>query len=350
MDKFWKFKNQTTTSAELLLYGPISSQSWWGDEITPKQFAQDLKDLGPIMTLNVRIDSGGGDVFAGVAIHNMIKRSCNNVNVFIDGLAASAASMIAMAGTTITMMSGTMMMIHNPLSTLMGMYCSAELRSIADVLDKVKESVSTIYEQKSGKTTEEMSKIMDDETWLTPQDALEMGFCDCVDASVVATMSLDRNCLISNGVSFDLSKFKHIPKIKNAVLTPAPIKNEEEIILDINELKTKYPDLYNAAMQEGVTAERARMKAIDSLSLPGHDAIVNKARYETGATAERVAMEIIVAEKSIRENVVKNLAADAAASGANGVAATPPPNKAVEEAEIKAVADKIAAGANERRK
>src|SRR5690554_4888276 len=103
--KFWRFKNATGDDGvgELYLYGEISDTTWWGDEVTPKQFITDLKSLGDIRTLNVYINSYGGDVFAGHAIHSQLKRHKATINVYIDGVAASAASIIAMAGDTIFM-------------------------------------------------------------------------------------------------------------------------------------------------------------------------------------------------------------------------------------------------------
>ena len=121
--KFWSMTKPTNDSADLLLYGPISESSWWGDEITPKQFADDLEALGDVSEINVRINSGGGDVFAGQAIHSMLKRHAANVTVYVDGLAASIASIIAMAGDTVVMPRGAMMMIPGHWRGVMPMNC-----------------------------------------------------------------------------------------------------------------------------------------------------------------------------------------------------------------------------------
>ena len=112
--KFWSFKALDETTGELLLYGEISDISWWGDEVTPKQFKEDLDALGDIDVLNVYINSPGGDVFAGQAIYSMLKRHKAQVKVYIDGLAASIASLVAMAGDKVIMPANAMMMIHNP--------------------------------------------------------------------------------------------------------------------------------------------------------------------------------------------------------------------------------------------
>src|SRR5690606_6275695 len=120
---------------ELLLYGPISDFSWWGDEVTPKQFKEELDALGDIGELRVYINSPGGDVFAGQAILSMLKRHSARKVVYVDGLAASAASIVAMAGDTIRMPRNAMMMIHNAWTITAGN--ANDLREVADALDRV---------------------------------------------------------------------------------------------------------------------------------------------------------------------------------------------------------------------
>src|SRR5690554_544642 len=126
-------------TGELILYGEISDYTWWGDEVTPKQFKEDLDALGDIDILNVYINSPGGDVFAGQAIYSMLKRHKAYVNVFIDGIAASIASLIAMAGDKVIMPANAMMMIHNPWVFATGN--ANDLRKIADDLDKIRDSM-----------------------------------------------------------------------------------------------------------------------------------------------------------------------------------------------------------------
>ena len=130
--KFWNFKAQDG-NGELMLYGEISSATWYGDEITPKQFKDDLDSLGDIENLNIYINSGGGDVFAGQAIYTMLKRHKAFKTVYIDGLAASIASVIAMAGDKIIMPKNAIMMIHNAWTVVAGN--KDELRKMADDMD-----------------------------------------------------------------------------------------------------------------------------------------------------------------------------------------------------------------------
>ena len=191
--KFWNLKALDEKTGELTLYGEISNETWWGDEVTPKEFKADLDKLGDIDTLNIYINSPGGDVFAGQAIHSMLKRHKTHKNVYIDGLAASIASVIAMAGDTIFMPKNAMMMIHNPWT--IGMGNSTEFRKLAEDLDKIRESLIAAYEGHSALTRDEIISIMDAETWLTASECEEYGFCDAVQEEKQMAASIDKSVL-----------------------------------------------------------------------------------------------------------------------------------------------------------
>lgn len=177
--RFWNFKSLDEKEGELTLYGEISNETWWGDEVTPKEFKSDLDNLGEIDTLNIYINSPGGDVFAGQTIYSILKRHKAHKNIYIDGLAASIASVIAMAGNTIFMPKNAMMMIHNPWTV--GMGNADEFRKLAEDLDKIRESLIAAYEGHSALTRDEIIEIMDAETWLTASECEEYGFCDVVE-------------------------------------------------------------------------------------------------------------------------------------------------------------------------
>lgn len=179
MNKFWKFSNKVSGegSSNLYLEGEISSETWWGDEVTPEAFRDELRQMKGDLT--VHINSPGGDVFAGVAIYNALKDySKGKVVVKVDGLAASIASVVAMAGDEIIMSPGSMMMIHNPWS--IGVGSSDELRKAADTLDQIKDSILPIYTERSGMSEDEVKDLMDAETWMTAEKAVELGFADTV--------------------------------------------------------------------------------------------------------------------------------------------------------------------------
>jgi len=206
--KFWEVKAAANDVGELYIYGDITSYKWDDTDITAKDFAEDLKALGDLKTLNIYLNSLGGSVFQGQAIFSILKRHSAYKNVYIDGIAASIASVIAMAGDTISMPKNAMVMIHNPWTFAMGN--SADLRKEADALDKIRESMIVAYMDKiQGKTTEEeLIDLLDAETWLSAQDCFDRGFCDeLLEEKQIAASCLDPEML---------SKYKNTPdSIKN---------------------------------------------------------------------------------------------------------------------------------------
>lgn len=219
-NKFWNFK-ATDTKGELYLYGDISDYSWSGDEITPKQFKSDLDSLGDITQLDIYINSPGGDVFAGQAIYTMLNRHKAYKTVYIDGLAASIASVVAMAGDKVVMPKNAMMMIHKAWSIMMGN--STDMRKIADDMDKMEESIVAVYQAKTGLETDKINEIMAAETWLTAEDALSYGFIDEIEKAVNMAAKVKDT---------DLSKYKNSPRFIFEEVPPieeAKEPTEEEI-------------------------------------------------------------------------------------------------------------------------
>jgi ATP-dependent Clp protease protease subunit len=177
--KFWNWvKNEAPDSfgSERTLYldGEISDETWYGDEVTPKLFKDELNSGEGNITL--WINSPGGDVFAAAQIYNMLMDYPYDVTVKIDALAASAASVIAMAGTKVCMSPLAMLMIHNPITVAIG--DSEEMQKAIDMLSEVKESILNAYEIKSGLSRSKISKLMDAETWMNAKEAKKLGFAD----------------------------------------------------------------------------------------------------------------------------------------------------------------------------
>lgn len=217
--KFWSFSNDASSGhGKLYLYGPIDSMTWWGDEITPSQFQVDLDALGDISQLDVYINSDGGDVFAGQAIHSMLKRHPANVTVHVDGLAASIASVIAMAGDQVLMPRNAMMMVHNPWTIAIGN--ADDLRKMADDLDQIRESLIAAYQDKTGMERDQLIALLDAETWLTADEAVEYGFADEIEESKQVAASVRNGRLVINGQEMDLSAYRHPPKFVVAVPMP----------------------------------------------------------------------------------------------------------------------------------
>lgn len=172
--KFWNWVKNEDGARTLHLDGAIAEDSWLGDEVTPKQFKAELfSDEGDI---TVWINSPGGDVFAAAQIYNMLMEYKGKVTVKIDGIAASAASVIAMAGGEVYMSPVSMLMIHNPMTVAIG--DSAEMQRAISMLEEVKESIINAYELKSGLSRARISHLMDAETWLNARKAVDLKFAD----------------------------------------------------------------------------------------------------------------------------------------------------------------------------
>ena len=179
MKKFWNWKNQekteTTPAARTLhLNGTIAEESWFDDDVTPQLFKEELEAGSGDIT--IWINSPGGDCVAAAQIYNMLMDYKGSVTVKIDGIAASAASVIAMAGTKVLMSPVGMLMIHNPMTVAMG--DTAEMEKAIDMLSSVKESIINAYEIKTNLSRAKIAHLMDAETWMDANKALELGFID----------------------------------------------------------------------------------------------------------------------------------------------------------------------------
>lgn len=193
-------------AAEIYLYDEIGGGGFFGGGISAKQFADDLKGLGKIETLNVRVNSPGGDVFDGLAIYNTLKRHPANVIMDIDGMALSIASVIVMAGDQINMAQNAMMMIHDPWTISAG--TAEDFRKQADLMDQVKGNLVSTYADRSKMKPAEISDLMSVETWMTADNALANGFIDGVTED------------LQMAARFDLSRFHNPPK---ALARSAPV-------------------------------------------------------------------------------------------------------------------------------
>ncbi|WP_370448448.1 head maturation protease, ClpP-related [Atopobacter sp. AH10] len=182
MKKFWKWKNQVmrnqneeeVTERILFLNGTIAEESWFDDDVTPQLFKEELNQGNGNIT--VWINSPGGDCVAAAQIYNMLIDYKGDVTVKVDGIAASAASVIAMAGTNVLMSPVSMLMIHNPMTIAFGN--KGEMEKAISMLDEVKESIINAYEIKTGLSRTKLSHLMDSETWMDAHKAVELGFAD----------------------------------------------------------------------------------------------------------------------------------------------------------------------------
>jgi ATP-dependent Clp protease protease subunit len=174
--KFWNWARDADKSGGRVLYfdGEISDETWWGDEVTPRQFKDEL--FSGEGNVTIWLNSPGGDCVAASQIYAMLMDYPHNVTVKLDGIAASAASVIAMAGTTVLMAPTALMMCHNPLTVAIG--DTDEMQKAISMLDEVKESIINAYQIKSGQSRAKISHLMDAETWMNANKAIELGFAD----------------------------------------------------------------------------------------------------------------------------------------------------------------------------
>ena len=177
MNKFWNWTvtdNDEKTERILTLSGVIAEESWFDDEVTPKIFRDEL--MSGEGDITVWINSPGGDCIAAAQIYNMLLEYKGNVTIKIDGIAASAASVVAMAGNKVIMSPVSMLMIHNPMTMAAG--DTTEMKKAISMLTEVKESIINAYELKTGMSRDKIAKLMDAETWMDANKAVELGFAD----------------------------------------------------------------------------------------------------------------------------------------------------------------------------
>ena len=174
MKKFWNWIKDSDETRTLRLEGPIDEESFWGDEITPQMFRDELNAGEGDVT--VWINSPGGNVFAAAEIYTMLKDYKGSITVKIDAIAASAASVVAMAGDTVQMSPVAMLMIHDPSTVAMG--TTKDMEKAIEVLNEVKESIINAYASKSGLSHARIANLMSNETWMNAKKAVELGFAD----------------------------------------------------------------------------------------------------------------------------------------------------------------------------
>ena len=222
MKKFWKWTNlaEADPSAErvLELYGTIAEESWYDDDVTPAMFRSELfSGSGPV---TIWLNSPGGDCLAASQIYTMLMDYKGTVTVKIDGVAASAASVIAMAGTKVYMAPTALMMIHNPATMAFGDH--VDMAKAIDMLNEVKESIINAYEIKTDLSHTQLSHMMDDTTWMNAKKAIELGFADDILTDEKRTVEAEAYAFSGKTVEKAL-----INKISAKI--PAPVKNGRKV-------------------------------------------------------------------------------------------------------------------------
>ena len=222
--KSWYGIINKADKAEVWIYEAIGDDFWSGGGVTAKNFQAELSAI-KAKQIDLHINSPGGQVFDGIAIYNLLLNHPANVTTYIDGIAASIASVIALAGNEVIMADNALFMVHNPSGMVMG--TAADMRSLADVLDKIRGTMASVYSKKSGKTDAEISSMLDAETWFTASEALEAGFIDEIaDEMDLAACAKFIPVMTKAG-------FKHIPKQIEAVRTAPSAKDAEKGLRDV---------------------------------------------------------------------------------------------------------------------
>lgn len=357
--------------AEISMYGEVVERhptDWWTGEPVPgnfialDDFLADLDELGSKDNVTIHINSVGGSLYAGLAIYNRLRSISANVITVNDALAASAASIIFQAGNTRKVHAGSNLMIHGAAGFLCGYYQVPDLKDSIKSLESANKTAAAAYAQATGKDAASVKAMMDRETWMTGQEAVDAGFADeVIDGETEISMSLspDKRFIVSNGVAMSTHGMGTYPTgIKTMTAAQAAIfvgKNAQEPsvppaepqvsaknktggknmdnITTMEALREAYPDLVSqveaaakaSEKADGIQAERARIQGIEAIEAAiGDKELVKDAKYgENPLTAEQLAFKAMQAQAAIGATVVKSLEDDATNSGAAGVAADP---------------------------
>lgn len=313
----------------IFIYGSIG-QGWFSD-VSADDVMRELNSYGDISEININIHSPGGSVFEGCAIYNCLKRHSAKKKVYIDGMCASIATVIAMAGDEVIMSPVSNFMIHNPMAIMAG--DAEELRDKADLLDTLKETIINAYVTKSKLSRDAISNMMDKETWFKAEDALKNGFITKIE---------NIGAGITNSASFfDLTNFNNVPDYLNVAKTTPNIETkilnkskEENEMEEINKMsaedfKNKFPDMFKNIKNIGVEEERARIKELDTWAnkTQGAEEIIDEMKYKTfeKASAEKLLNYVGAARKDLENNLTeqfKKKKEEYEASGAGDIEGT----------------------------
>lgn len=325
MKKFW---NKAEDTDEIFLFGEIVSKRWFESEVTAKSFADDLKSFGG-RDITLHVNSSGGDIFTALAIANIIKNYSGKVKCSIDGIAASAATIVTCSCDSVSIANNALMMIHNPQVGLLGYFDETEIEKVQKSLSALKSSIVQTYTDKTGKPPDEISNLLTVETWYTAAEAKENNFVDEISGEVEPEFDDVHNMLFVNSLKVDCRNFD-VKKFKNKVrLKPMDEKNiveevrDKEIsrIINLTSMKTgnKFVDgIIDVAIKDGASPEEIQ-KYIDVVKNSSN-------------------------EKFSAEEFFANLIKDNLRSGAEGVNGSEPTMTAEEKkfAEQKAQADFLA--------
>lgn len=356
--KFWNVVSDAgSDSATITLYGDVCDRQptdWWTGEaekglfITPEGFLEDLALVRDKAEITVKINSGGGDLYTGIAIHNELKGLKGHKTVIVEGIAASAASVIACAGDDVQVHPGSMIMIHEAATVIVDFVNADDLKKYAKSLEAANAAIAQIYHEKTGIEVEKLRSMMKSETWMIGPDAVSKGFANTLLSSDGPDMSVsvnaDSRMLVVAGVRHDIRAFRNVPTsipvkqdapapaVANKIQPEDPGKKGGSSMTE-QELREQNPEAVAAieskaaaaARTEAVNAERARLQAIESIEAQiGDKQLIADAKYGEGAcTAEQLALKAMQAQAKQGEAFLAGLKKDGEDSGVKGVTGAP---------------------------
>lgn len=370
--------------AEITLYGDVLEESprdWFtGEEsgglyISAESFNKELESIKGASHVTIRLNSGGGDLYTGIAIHNALKALPARKTVRIEGLAASAASVIACAGDEVVAMPSSVFMVHSGYSFLFGWYSPEDIEAVKAQMDSSFKAMCNVYEAKTCRPREEVEEMVAAETWLVGGEIVDAGFADVYEAdeaededgeavptSDPAPEETDEGELMVAGVLHDVSRYRNVPDFAARVRIPKPTaamaaaaiskeppkaaEKKGETPMDVNQLREQYPDLVAEVQAQAAKAERERIAAIDEIAAGIPAGMVADAKYGNPRTAGELAVEALKADRKLAADYLAQAEDDADNSGADAVEAEPAPSdektdeeeQAEAEEEVKAMA------------
>lgn len=322
MSKWLEFKAQENKPAEIMIYGEIGD--YW-DGLDATSLAAKIKSASGD-SVTVRLNTPGGSVFTAQAFYSLLRSSGKTVNIHIDGICASAGTIISSAGDNVFMPENAIFMIHNPMASLYGANAE-EMRETADILDKVQETIIAAYRNKTKQTDEKLKELMATDTYLTATEAKELGFVDTVSEPFAVAATLKDGYLNVNGSKIQADRLKNMPKSFTNVVQSVKTKGVTEV-MNLAELQANHPDIYQAALDQGKSqvdakaiaadaakAERDRISAIQASAMPGHEAIVAEA-IENNWDAGKFALAALKSDKDKGADYIAKRDTDAQAAAA----------------------------------
>lgn len=335
-------------SAEINMYGDVymeAPRDWWtgerqeGQYIAADEFLEDLEEIKEKSNITVHINSGGGDLYAGLAIYNRLKALKGHVTTINDGLAASAASLIFQAGNTRKMNAGSNLMAHGVGGFLFGFYMVEDLEELVTQFKAHNKAVVNVYAEAMGVSYNEAKSLIKSETWLTGQEAIDKGLADEMieeeeeDPEENLFNSLLKKLSGSNPGTFNRYT---MPAAAPQVVNKLPEKEEEIMANTVEELRAQYPDLVaqieDAAEEKARAEERNRIKGLEEISGAVADkALMEEAKFgESPMTVEELSVMAMKQQSKLQASILKSLEEDAKNSGTGDIKASP---KNIEEDE-----------------